>query len=159
VLLAACAAAGPTPAAALQVGDCVIFREGGAGLILKSPTYWLRGSIAGITQEDRLAGRCPDLGKPQSSYTHRDWARMAAAMPCVDNDADIRTVEVMRVRMRVEDWETPWSYQHGTVGWLFRGQFLGQVLQKGQSVEMDASWLAQCQPGNDNSISGGKAVS
>jgi len=146
-LLAACAAAADelsAPAASLRLGDCVIFREGGGGLILKSPTYWLRGSIAGMTQESRIAGRCPDLGKPQSSYTHQDWVQVAAAMPCVENDADARTVDVTRVRMAVEAWETPWSYQHGTAGWLFRGQFLDQRLQKGELIDMDASWLERC---------------
>lgn len=113
--LAAATGAVPTASSALRLGDCVIFREGGLGLILKSPTYWLRGSIAGISQQHRMAERCPDLGKPVSGYTH-------------------------------EDWETPWSVQHGTAGWLFRGQFLDQRLQKGELIDMDASWLERCEP-------------
>ncbi len=147
MLLAACGVAadpGSTPASSLNLGDCVIFREGGVGLILKSPTYWLRGSIAAMTQESRVAGRCPDLGKPQSSYTHQDWVRIAAAIPCVESDADVRAVSVTRIRMTVEDWETPWSYQHGTAAWLFRGQFLDRQLKKGEAIDMDASWLARC---------------
>ena len=136
-----------------------MFREGGGGLVLKSPTYWLRGSVAGMTRESRVAGRCPDLGKPQSSYTPQDWARLAALLPCVENDADVRAVSVTRIRMLVEDWETPWSYQHGMSGWLFRGRFLDQRLQKGESIDMDASWLARCQEKNDRSILNDKGVS
>jgi hypothetical protein len=154
VLLAAFVAAAdalPTAAFALQLGDCVIFHEGGGGLVLKSPTYWLRGSVAGISQERRMAGPCPDLGKPASSYTHEDWVRLAAALPCVENDADQRAVNVTRIRVAVEDWETPWSYQHGTAGWLFRGQFLDQRLKKGELIDLDASWLEPCQGVHQNS--------
>ena len=146
-LLAACATAAgelTAPASSLQLGDCVVFREGGGGLILKSPTYWLRGSIAAMTQESRIAGRCPDMGKPQSSYTHQDWVRIAAAMPCVENDNEVRAVNVTRIRMAVEAWESPWSYQHGTAAWLFRGEFLDRRLQKGELIDMDATWLERC---------------
>jgi hypothetical protein len=160
-LLAAFAAAAgtlPTGATVPQVGDCVMFREGGGGLILKSPTYWLRGSVAGVLQESRTAGRCPDLGKAQSSYTHHDWVRHAAALPCVDDDA-VRVVDVTRVQVAVEDWETPWSNRHGTARWLFRGQFLDQRLRKGESIDIDANWLEPCQSDNDTDIMKNKGVS
>jgi hypothetical protein len=129
-----------------QLGDCVIFREGGVGLVLKSPTYWLRGSIADITHERRMAGRCPQIGKSVPAYTRDDWVRVAAAMPCVENDADVREVAVLRIRVAVEAWETPWSNQHGTAGWLFRGQFLDKLLKKGELIDMDATWLERCEP-------------
>jgi hypothetical protein len=140
LLFASIAAAAP----AFEVGDCVIFREGGAGLLLKSPSYWLRGSVVAIAQERRLAAHCPDIGKPPSGYTHEDWVRLAAAAPCVESDADVRIVDVLRIRVAIEDWETPWSYQHGTAAWLFRGQFLDQRLHKGGLVDFDANWLQAC---------------
>ena len=49
----------PSVSTGPQLGDCVQFREGGDGFILKSPTYWLKGKIAGISQEhpeDRQTG-------------------------------------------------------------------------------------------------------
>ena len=127
-----------------QVGDCVIFREGGGGYVLKAPTYWLKGSIAGLSEERRLAGRCPQIGKPVVAYSREDWVRVAAAIPCVVNDADVREVPVLRVRVTAEAWETPWSNQHGTAGWLFRGQFLNTPLRQGRIIDMDASWLERC---------------
>ena len=130
----------------LQQGDCVMFREGGAGLVLRTPTYWLKGVVARVSAERRLAGRCPVIGKSISTYTRSDWVRVAAAMPCVDNEADVGEVDVMRVRMVVEEWETPWSNQHGTGAWLFRGQFLDIPLTKNVQIDMDATWLERCEP-------------
>lgn len=126
-------------------GDCVMFREGGVGRVFKTPTYWLKGSIADIRQERRLAGRCPKMGKQESAYTREDWMRIAAATPCVENDADVGEVAVLRIRVAVEEWETPWSNQHGAVGWLFRGYFLDQELKKGGLIDMDANWLERCE--------------
>lgn len=133
-------AAGPQP------GDCAVFREGGSGRILKAPTYWLRGTIDGLSAERRVAGRCPELGKPLAAYTRNDWARIAASTPCVQTDAEVREVDVVRVRLRVDEWETPWSSSHGTAGWLFRGHFLDQALKKGEVIDMDATWLERCEP-------------
>ena len=59
-----------------QIGDCVIFREGGGGFILKAPTYWLKGSIAALSSERRVAGLCPKIGKQVSAYSRDDWARV-----------------------------------------------------------------------------------
>ena len=128
-----------------QVGECVIFREGGGGYILKAPTYWLKGSIAEVSQERRLAGLCLRIGKQVTAYTRDDWLRVAAATPCVENEADVREVPVLRVRVLVEAWETPWSNQHGTAGWLYRGQFLNIPLRPGEAIDMDASWLERCE--------------
>lgn len=136
------------PAAApsdLRVGDCVTFREGGDGLIFRTPTYWLKGSVAGIYKEQRLAGRCPIIGRPRSAYTRDDWVRLAASSPCVNTDAEVREVSVLRISMVVEDWETPWSNLHGTAGWLFRGQFLDKPLIRGALIDMDSSWLERCE--------------
>lgn len=129
-----------------KLGDCVLFREGGVGFIFKTPTYWLKGKVAEISQEHRLAGRCPKIGKSETAYNRDDWARIAAATPCVESDAEVREVPVLRIHVAVEEWETPWSIQHGTVGWLFRGQFLNTPLRRGELIDMDATWLERCEP-------------
>ncbi|HMW18800.1 MAG TPA: hypothetical protein PKN13_13710 [Accumulibacter sp.] len=145
-LLAGAAASPAATGAMPQVGDCVIFREGGEGWLLTTPIYWLRGTIVALSPQRRLATRCPIIDKPTVSYTRADWQRVAAATPCVDRDEEIREVDVLRVHVGVEDWETPWSSAHGTAGWLFRGQFLEQSLSKGKVIDMDASWLQRCEP-------------
>lgn len=129
-----------------QVGDCAIFREGGGGRIFKAPTYWLKGTIDGVARERRLAGRCPQIARPLAAYTRDDWLRVAAATPCVQTDAEVQEVNVLRIKISVNDWETPWSHQHGATGWLFRGYFLDTPLKKGQIIDMDASWLEHCEP-------------
>ena len=127
-----------------QPGDCAIFREGGSGRIFKTPTYWIKGTIATISTERRVAERCPQIGRPLSAYTRDDWLRVARSTPCVHSDAEVRAVDVLHIGFRVDDWETPWSYQHGSTGWLFRGHFLDQVLEKGEILDMDAGWLERC---------------
>lgn len=128
-----------------QIGDCAIFREGGGGRIFKAPTYWLKGTIAAMSAERRMAGRCPEMGKPISAYQQNDWVRIAASTPCVHTDAEVREVDVLRIQLRVDSWETPWSYQHGTTGWLFRGYFLDKALKKDLIIDMDVSWLERCE--------------
>ncbi|MBP9805194.1 MAG: hypothetical protein KBE22_09865 [Candidatus Accumulibacter sp.] len=147
-LFAASALADDALPAAPQPGDCVTFREGGSGWLLKAPTYWLRGVIAGVSRERRMAKVCPRIGKPVSAYTRVDQLRMAAATPCVEHDSEVGEVDVLRLQVSVEAWETPWSYQHGNVGWLFRGQFLEQTLKHGQVIDMDAGWLEPCEAGS-----------
>lgn len=144
------AAAAQWPAAAVDAlplpGECVIFREGGVGRVLKTPTYWLKGSVVSSSQERRLAGRCPLIGKLPANYTRQDWLRIAAATPCVDSDAQVREVAVLRILVSVDAWETPWSNQHGSVGKLFRGQFLEKTLKPGELIDMDSTWLERCEP-------------
>ena len=132
-------------ASGLQIGDCVIFREGGAGWLLKAPTYWFKGLIVDLSSERRIANLCPHIGKQASAYTQADQLRLAAAMPCVDKESEVQEVPVLRLRVAVEAWETPWSPQHGGIGWLYRGQFLGQKLYKGGVLDIDANWLAPCE--------------
>jgi hypothetical protein len=128
-----------------QLGECAIFREGGTGRVFKAPTYWVKGSISSVSREQRTAGRCPQIAKSVAAYTRDDWVRIAAATPCVQTDAEVREVDVLRIRLSVDEWETPWSHQHGSVGWLFRGYFLDTPLKKGEVIDMDASWLERCE--------------
>ena len=134
------------PPAGIALGDCAIFREGGDGRILRTPVFWLKGTVAGVARERRLAALCPQIGKPLAAYTRADYAQVAAASPCVQSDTEVREVGVTRIQLRVDDWETPWATQHGTTGWLFRGYFLAQSLQKGVVIDMDANWLERCEP-------------
>ena len=127
-------------------GDCVIFREGGVGRVIRTPTYWLKGTVADTTRERRLAGRCPIIGKSVPAYTRADWLRVAAATPCVESDTEVREVAVLRILVAVDSWETPWSNQHGTAAWLFRGQFLDRPLKPGELIDMDSTWLEHCSP-------------
>lgn len=146
VLLAVSSAAWGEGARApeFRQGECVIFREGGIGHVLKTPTYWVQGRVAGIEPVRRWAGRCPVIGRPISAYSREDWVRIVDALPCVEADADVREVKVLRIQMQVERWETPWSRQHGNVGWLFRGLFVNTPLKQGEIIDMDASWLERC---------------
>lgn len=128
-----------------QVGDCAIFNEGGNGRILRAPTYWLKGTIARVSREHRTAGRCPQIPRARTAYTREDWARVAAASPCVQTDAEVREVDVLRIGLMIDEWETPWSHQHGSTGWLFRGYFLDTPLKKGEVIDLDASWLERCE--------------
>ena len=128
-----------------QIGNCVIFREGGTGLLFRTPTYWLKGRITKIANEARYLHRCPRFDKPPSAYSSSDWARLAQAMPCTEDEAGARWVDVLRLHVAVDEWETPWSHQHGGRGWLFRGQFLEQTLHKGTLIDMDATWLTRCE--------------
>lgn len=148
LLAASAAASDMTPAKTdPRAGECAIFSEGGNGRIFKTPTYWVKGTISSVSREIRIAGRCPKIAKSLITYTRDDWVRIAAATPCVKTDAEVREVEVLRIRLSVDEWETPWSHQHGTVGWLFRGYFLDTPLKKGEIIDMDASWLERCGPG------------
>lgn len=158
-LLAAALAAGVAAAQQavvpdLQAGDCVFFREGGDGIVFTTPVYWLKGTVNTVVRERRRVGRCPRIGKPRSAYTPADWAALVAASPCLEGagraasvaqQAPASEVEVMRAQVVVEDWETPWSHQHGSTGWLFRGQFLAQPLQRGGVIAMDIAWLQPCE--------------
>lgn len=128
-----------------RIGDCVLFREGGDGLLITTPVYWLRGTIAALSPEKRLAVLCPRFNKPTVAYTLADWQQVAAATPCVERAEDSRVVDVLRVQVRVEEWETPWAPAHGTTGWLFRGHFLAEPLSKGKVIDMDATWLQRCE--------------
>jgi hypothetical protein len=127
-----------------RLGECVMFREGGTGYLLTTPTYWVKGRVAGIESKRRWADRCPVIGKPVSAYSRSDWATVVEAIPCVASDSEVGEVSVLRVQLVVDDWETPWSKQHGAAGWLFRGMFVDKPLKKGVSIDMDAAWLERC---------------
>lgn len=128
-----------------EPGDCALFREGGEGRVFKTPTYWLRGRIAEIRPRTHRVELCPDPGHPRERYTREDWKKLAAAWPCTTDPARVREIETIRILLRVDAWDTPWSRQHGQNGWLFRGHFLDTELKEGVVVEIDGSLLERCE--------------
>ena len=138
------APAGFAEEAVLRAGDCAIYREGGVGRLFKSPTYWMRGDIIEIQNERHEAKLCPPMNKPFSAYSDTDWAELASSLPCVRDAARAGEVDVLRARLRVSSWDTPWSVHHGQTGWLFRGRFLGQPLERNGIIVLDVRWLDRC---------------
>lgn len=126
-------------------GDCALFREGGEGYILKAPTYWLKGTITEVYRRPHRMDLCPNPGKPKERYTRDDWKRLAEAYPCVSDAARAREVEAIRIRLRVDRWDTPWTSQHGHNGWLFRGHFLDTELKEGVILDIDGTLLERCE--------------
>ena len=126
------------------VGDCVVFREGGAGVLLKAPSYWMQGRIVALSPHKKMLERCPQIGKLPQAYTREDWRRVAEASPCAERDDAVREVMLARLTVAVEEWDTPWSKQHGAAGWLYRGNFLDTRLEKGVLIEMDSTWVERC---------------
>ena len=106
--------------AQFAVGDCAVYREGGEGRLLKAPVYWLKGTVAALSVERRQTDLCPRFTKSAMALTREEKWTMARAFPCADRESDIRFVDVRRVRLVADAWETPWSSQHGTEG-LWRG--------------------------------------
>ena len=126
-------------------GDCAMCREGGEGYIMKTPTYWVRGRIEEVYKRPHQMGLCPRIGKPRERFTRDDWMTIADTYPCVSDPANVGEVQAIRIRMRVEAWETPWSLQQGRVGWLFRGQFLKTELKEGVILDVDGTLLERCE--------------
>ena len=142
-----------TPVAAQEVpvaplswraGDCAQLREGGGGGVLKAPSYWLRGRIETVEVRRHRAGVCPHAGKPPSLLKHTEWQALVAASPCVARAEEVRELDVPRVLLQVEAWETPWTKAQGHAGMLFRGRFLDQELVQGMRLAIDAHWLERC---------------
>lgn len=130
---------------AFSVGDCVVFREGGEGRLLKSPTFWVSGVVSEVRKERGPLRICPG-DAPGSLVTREVLWQLARAAPCVFErpQGALPDVEVTRVRMAADAWETPWSSAHGETGLLFRGTFMGEPLAKGGQLEMPADWLRPC---------------
>ena len=126
-------------------GDCAAYREGGEGYMLTKPTFWLRGTIIEVYRQARRMDLCPLLGKPQDRYTRDDWQRMTDAYPCVSSADKVRDVDAIRIRLRVDAWDTPWTNAHGHNGRLYRGQFLRTELKQGVELDIDGSLLERCE--------------
>ena len=130
----------------IGVGECVIFREGGEGRLLKSPTFWVKGVVSEMRREREPVRDCPATVGAGSVISREALWQLAHSAPCVFNrrESDPVEVEVTRVRVVVDAWETPWTTADGDVGLLFRGTYIGQPLVKGGAVEMLADGLKSC---------------
>ncbi len=129
-----------------RTGDCVVLREGGHGRVLLTPTYWMRGTVVAVMHRRHRAGVCTHFAKQAERLTLGDWQQIVEESPCVMQGEGVREVDVERVTVAVEAWETPWSKQHGQSGRLFRGRYLEQELVKGARLDIDALWLQSCSP-------------
>ena len=127
--------------AAVQIGDCVLFREGGSGYLLKAPSYWLKGKVVEVFSEAKETQLCPRITKAPANYSREDRLALIATWPCVASPEEVVVLNVPRIRLQIQAWETPWSKQHGQVGLLYQGQFLDQVLQKNMLLTMNPDWV------------------
>jgi len=130
----------------IGVGDCVIFREGGEGRLLKSPTFWVKGVVSEMRREREPVRDCPSTVGAGSVISREALWQLARSAPCALNrgGSDPAEVEVTWVQVVVDAWETPWTNAHGDVGLLFRGTYIGQPLAKGGTVKMLADGLKSC---------------
>lgn len=126
-------------------GACVIYREGGAGWIVTDPVYWLQGTVVAAEVKSRRLDVCPEVpGKPVEQYSRSEFNRLAAARPCVSRPELVRDEQVGVVRLRVEEWETPWAKRAANAYRLYQAHFLDRGLTKGLELEIEADLLAVC---------------
>lgn len=126
-------------------GACVMYREGGAGWILTEPVYWLKGTTVASEVRKRRVERCPEVaGKTPEQYTRAEFNRWARAQPCFSGAEKARDEDFGIVRVRVEDWETPWTKRTASAGRLHQGHYIDAPLKKGGELEFDAALLEAC---------------
>lgn len=130
---------------AARPGSCVMYREWEGGRSSAQPAYWLKGTVVLADVRLRKLGRCPEVpGKTIEQYTRDEFNRLAAAHPCVSRDELVREEQAGVVRLRVEEWETPWAKRAANANRLYQGHFLDQALKKGMELEIEADLLGAC---------------
>ncbi|AXS78790.1 hypothetical protein [Dechloromonas sp. HYN0024] len=129
----------------LRTGHCVRYEEGGAGWVATDPVFFLKGEVLAADVRTRHLGKCPVVsGKTLLQYSRDEFNRHVLTSPCVSADAPERDEQIGVVRMRVIDWETPHARKAENGGRLYRGMFIGQKLEKGIEVELEADLLSVC---------------
>lgn len=129
----------------LRPGACAMLYEGGGGWILGAPRYWLRGTVVSAEVRTRRLEQCPVVpGKTLAQYTREEFNRHAAAYPCLAAGEPARDAQVGVVRLRVEEWETPYAKAAANAGRLYRGMYLRQTLSRGAEIELEADLLEAC---------------
>ncbi|MCK6389803.1 MAG: hypothetical protein L6Q40_02095 [Azonexus sp.] len=129
----------------LRAGTCVAYEEGGAGWIATEPVFYLRGEVVGAGVQTRHLKVCPDVpGKQMAQYTREEFVRYVRANPCVSSAKLEHDVQIGVVRLRVNEWETPYERKAENAGRLYRGMFLDQKLEKGMEIELEADLLGMC---------------
>lgn len=130
-----------------QAGRCVVYQEGGSGLVMTEPVYYLRGEVLAAAVEVRHLGVCPLVpGKSFAQYNRAEFNRQALAYPCVSPGVPERDEQIGVVRLRLTDWETPHSKKAENAGRLYRGKFLDRTLEKNMEIELEADLLGFCTP-------------
>jgi len=126
-------------------GACVMYREGGAGWILTEPVFWLKGTTVSSEVRTRKIDLCPVVaGKTIELYSREEFVQLANQQPCVSQPENIRTAEYGAVRLRIDEWETPWVKRAANMGRLYQGRYLDKTLRKGEFLEIDADLLVSC---------------
>jgi hypothetical protein len=130
----------------LRAGQCVMYKEGGAGWVLTEPVYFLRGEVLAGEVRARHLGVCPQVpGKTIENYSRDEFIRLAKAHPCVSEASKERDEQLGVVHLRVTDWETPHARKAENAGRLYRGTYLDQHLEKGLEIEIEADMLGTCE--------------
>lgn len=139
--------AAPAPEV-LQTGRCVRYEEGGAGLLGRSPPFWLEGEVVSFRREQRPWRACPEDWRTQARPQDRD-ALLARErqLPCgFADEATPAPFEVVWVKLRPRRWETPWARAWASKGRLYRGLYLDEPLRPEAELEIDARLLFACRP-------------
>ena len=132
---------------ALQPGRCVVYREGGDGLLITEPSYYVQGRVVAATVQSRRLDACPEVpGKGIEHYSRAEFTRLLHAQPCLAGDPGGREVLVGFVGLRVDEWDTPHARRAANAGRLYRGMFIDRELQKGMEIELEADLLGACAP-------------
>lgn len=130
----------------VKPGTCVMYREGGRGWIFTDPVFWLKGTVVASEVRTRRLERCPEVpGKTVEQYSREEFNRLANARPCVSSDDQVRDEQVGIVRLRVDEWETPWAKRAANAGRLYQGHFIDKRLKKGEELEVEADLLGACE--------------
>lgn len=130
----------------LQAGRCVVYREGGAGLLITEPSFYVQGRVVATRVESRQVATCPEVpGRSIGQYNRAEFTRLLLAQPCVAGDPGGREVLVGVVAVRVDDWDTPHARRAASAGRLYRGMFVDRELQKGMEIELEADLLGSCE--------------
>ncbi|MCE1241344.1 MAG: hypothetical protein LWW83_15620 [Azonexaceae bacterium] len=129
----------------LTTGTCVRYQEGGAGWIATEPIFFLQGTVVSSNVSTRRLGQCPVVpGKSLLQYDRAEFIRHVQASPCVSSGVAERDEQIGMVRIRVEDWETPYERKAENAGRLWRGNFLERKLEKGMEIDLEADLLGAC---------------
>ena len=131
----------------LQPGRCVVYREGGDGLLITEPSYYVQGRVVAATVQSRRLVACPEVpGKGIEQYSRAEFNRLLHAQPCMAGDPAGREALVGVVGLRVDAWDTPHARRAANAGRLYRGMYIDKELQKGMEIELEADLLGACAP-------------
>jgi hypothetical protein len=127
----------------LAPGRCVVYGESVVSLAV--PEYFVRGRVVAARVEERRLAVCPEVaGKGVEQYSREEFNRRVLAEPCVSSERYARDVQLGLVRLRVEQWETPYARRAANAGRLYRGMFIDRQLKEGMEIELEADLLGAC---------------